>query len=170
MLYPFCFKSRQLFAILSRELSCVYNNTHVSAVWWHWEIYIYIYIYIAWGSCKQLRERATISGIWLQQRKQFVYLSSDCLSYLTYILVWLWNFHTFREPGYLSPYSEEATGSTDRGSNPCRGMKFILPRERPDRLWWPTQLFLQWISGLFPGTKRPGRDNLSLSSSVDVKY
>jgi hypothetical protein len=48
-----------------------------------------------------------------------------------------------------------ATGWTVRGSNPGGGGHIF--RTRPDRPWGLTQRSVQWVPGLSPGLKRPGR-------------
>jgi len=51
-----------------------------------------------------------------------------------------------------------ATGWMIGGSSPGRGWKFFSSLPRPDRLWSPLSLPIQWVPGaLFLGVKRAGR-------------
>jgi hypothetical protein len=61
-------------------------------------------------------------------------------------------------------------GRTVRGSNPGRDKIFFSSPKRPDRLWGPPSLLLNWCRSYFSEVKQPERKvNHSTPSSAEVK-
>jgi len=63
---------------------------------------------------------------------------------------------TAGKPRWRNQYNEQATGWTIWGSNPSRGKIFFFSRNRPNWLWSPPVLLLEWVPGFLLRVRATG--------------